>query len=176
MAADVILPDDNLNGVANSVITFLSFPPPAGVAPAAMNQGMLFAPGYFYYQDGTIPGTKIMRLPYATGDRKPSGPSTLVADISGTVSGTNIYTSSLHWPKTMDMAEDGSIYVANGSDQGEECLQPHKFVGGIVKIDPSKLGSFTFVAKGFRNPINVRCAKGHDQCFAVEPPSTTAAA
>ncbi len=164
MAADVILPDDNLNGVANSVITFLSFPPPAGQVGAAMNQGILFAPGYFYYQDGTPPGTKIMRLPYATGDRKPSGTAVQVADI-------NVYTSGLHWPKTLDRADDGSIYVGNGGDQGELCKEPHPFHGGILKIDSDPGGMFPNgqeIAQGFRNPINVRCAKGHDKCFALE--------
>jgi glucose/arabinose dehydrogenase len=160
-AAIFVLPDDNNDGVADAPsITFMSFPG----TPGAMNQGMLFACDSFYYQDGTPPGTKIMRLPYKTGDRTPSGTSVQVADING-------YTSPLHWPKTMDVADDGSIYVGNGGDQSEQCVSPHPFHGGIFKIDPAPGGANPTgvqIAKGFRNPIAVRCARGHNQCFALE--------
>jgi glucose/arabinose dehydrogenase len=130
----------------------------------SMNQGMLFTPGFFYYQDGTPPGTKIMRVPYANGDLKPSATPEVVADVNG-------YTSTLHWPKTLDVADDGSIYVGNGSDQGEGCVFPHPFHGGILKIDPAPGGpnpNGAQIAKGFRNPIAVRCARGKNQCFALE--------
>jgi glucose/arabinose dehydrogenase len=115
----------------------------------------MFAPGYLYYQDHT----KIMRTPYAPGDRKPSGMPTQIVDI-------NVYSSGLHWPKTFDMADDGTIYVANGGDQGEACDPAHPFHGGILKIDASANGAQ--VAKGLRNPINVRCSRGHNRCFALE--------
>ncbi len=165
LSAIVVLPDDDHDGVADATLTFLSFPkyPMAG----AMNQGMLFAPGFFYYQDGAAPGTKIMRVPYASGDRKPSGASEQVADLYG----PSIHTSFLHWPKTMDMADDGTIYVGNGSEQSEACVEPHLFVGGIFQIDPAPGGpnpNGKPVAQGLRNPIAVRCARGHDLCFAAE--------
>jgi glucose/arabinose dehydrogenase len=105
-----------------------------------------------------------MRMPYNTGDRKPSGASVQVADI-------NVYTSVLHWPKTMDIADDGTIYVGNGGDQGETCVTPHPFHGGILSIDPAPGGpnpNGVQIAKGFRNPIAVRCQRGHDHCFALE--------
>src|SRR6185437_11980407 len=140
--AFMILPDDDNDGVADKNLTFLSF------GNAAMNQGMTFATGYFFYQDGAPPGTKIMRMPYAAGDRMPSGTSEQVADI-------NVYTSGLHWPKTMDIADDGTIYVGNGGDQGESCVSPHPFHGGILSIDPAPGGpnpNGVQVAKGFRNP------------------------
>ena len=146
-AAVIILPDDDHDGVADSQITFLSGLP--------STQGMLFTNGYFYYQDGT----KIMRLPYQPGDRSPSGTSQQVADIT-------IYRSGLHWPKALDIADDGTIYVSNGGDQGEVCNPDHPFHGGILKLDGSPGGSP--VAKGFRNPISLRCARGHNRCFAVE--------
>ncbi len=159
LGAIVVLPDDNLDGVADTTITFLSF----GAFPAStMPTGMLFANGSFYYQDGTPPGTSILRMPYVTGDRKPSGPSQQVADIT-------VYTSPLHWPKSIDMADDGTIYVANGGDQSESCVASRPFHGGILKVDPTgaNMGGIQ-VAKGFRNPISVRCVKGHDRCFALE--------
>jgi hypothetical protein len=66
-SAYVVVPDYNMDGIGDSTFTYVSF------ASGSMNQGMLFTGGYFYYQDGTPPGTKIMRLPYASGDLKPSG-------------------------------------------------------------------------------------------------------
>jgi glucose/arabinose dehydrogenase len=156
--AIVVLPDDNLDGVADATITFLQF------GSGAMNQGLLFAPGFFYYQDGTPPGTKIMRMPYDVGDRMPSGMSEQVADVT-------VYTSGLHWVKTLDMADDGSIYVGNGGDQGEACDPTHPFHGGVLQIDAAPGGANPGgkqIAKGLRNPTAIRCAKGHDNCFALE--------
>jgi glucose/arabinose dehydrogenase len=149
--AIVVLPDDNLDGVADSTLMFI------GGMPAT--QGLLFANGYFYYQDGTAPGI-IRRMPYAPGQRAPSGVGEAVANIT-------VYTSGIHWPKTMDIADDGTIYVGNGGDQGETCDPTHPFHGGILKIDPNNIGGVE-VAKGLRNPINIRCVRGHNTCFALE--------
>jgi glucose/arabinose dehydrogenase len=165
LSAIVVLPDDDHDGVADATLTFLSFPK-LGMS-GAMSQGMLFAPGFFYYQDGAAPGTSIMRVPYASGDRKPSGASEQVASLFG----PGIHTSALHWPKTMDIADDGTLYVANASDQAEACVEPHVFVGGVYQIDPAPGGpnpNGKPIAQGLRNPIAIRCAKGHDQCFALE--------
>jgi glucose/arabinose dehydrogenase len=157
-SAFIILPDDNQDGVGDAPVTFLSF-----ASSGAMNQGMLFAPGYFYYQDG-VTGTQILRMPYVTGQRAPSAAGEMVANI-------NVYTSALHWPKTMDMADDGSIYVGNGGDQGESCDLSRPFHGGILKLDPAPGGpnpGGQQIAKGLRNPIAVRCRPGKDTCFALE--------
>ncbi|HEY3359191.1 MAG TPA: hypothetical protein VGQ83_38435, partial [Polyangia bacterium] len=151
-AAILALPDDNLDGVADQSIAFL------GSLPNTV--GLLFANGHLYYQDQT----KVMRLPYASGERSPSGPSEQVADIV-------YYSSALHWPKSMDIADDGSIYVGNGGDQGEACTVPHPFHGGIVQIDPAPNGPHPGgqpIVKGMRDPISVRCPRGHNRCFAIE--------
>ena len=156
--AFVILPDDNHDGLPEAPVTFLSF------GSGATNQGMLFAPGFFYFQGGTAPGTKIMRMPYNAGDRSPSDASVQVADIT-------VYTSTIHWPKTLDVADDGTIYVGNSGDQAEPCDPTHPFHGGILKIDPVPGGANpggVQVAKGFRNPIAVRCERGKNLCFALE--------
>ncbi len=145
--AIIVLPDDNKDGLADKQVTFLGNLP--------NTQGMLFIPGFFYYQDAT----KIMRVPYAPGNRTPAAASEVVADVT-------IYSSSLHWPKPIDVADDGTIYVGNGGDQGETCDPAHPFHGGILKLDGSPNG--TPVAKGFRNPINIRCSTGHNACFALE--------
>jgi glucose/arabinose dehydrogenase len=147
LSAIAVLPDDNHDGVGDSVLTYL------GSLPST--QGLLFAGGFLYYQDST----KIMRVPYAVGDRAASGASQEVADIT-------IYVSSAHWPKTLDIADDGTMYVGNGGDQGDVCDPLHPFHGGILSLDGTAGG--TPVAKGLRNPIAIRCARGHDLCFAVE--------
>jgi len=146
-AAIVILPDDDHDGIADAPITYLDGLP--------STQGMLFANDHFYYQDDT----KIMRVVYNEGDRTAPRPKEEVANIT-------IYNSRLHWPKALDVADDGTIYVTNGGDQGEACDSNHPFHGGILKLDGSPGG--TPVAKGFRNPISLRCSRGHNLCFAVE--------
>ena len=147
MSGVVIVPDDNLDGVGDTVLTFLDALP--------STQGLLFTGGYLYYQDGT----KILRTPFAPGDRAPSGTAAQVADIQ-------IYSSDTHWPKTLDVADDGTVYVSNGGDQGEACDPARPFHGGILKLDGTPGG--TPVARGLRNPFAVRCARGHDRCFALE--------
>lgn len=146
-AAIVVLPDDDHDGVADGITTFLDHIP--------STQGMLFTGGSFYYQNDT----RIMRLPYAAGERTPSGSAEEVANIT-------IYHSPLHWPKPLDVADDGTIYVGNGGDQGEPCDPTHPFHGGILALDGSPGGSP--VARGFRNPIAVRCPRGHNLCYAIE--------
>jgi glucose/arabinose dehydrogenase len=106
-----------------------------------------------------------MRLPYATGDRAPSAAAAQVADIS------TYDTSTVHWPRPLDVADDGTIYVGNAADEDSQCGTPHPFLGGILKIDPAPGGpnpNGVPVAKGFRNPISIRCEHGTGLCFAIE--------
>jgi glucose/arabinose dehydrogenase len=146
-SAILVLPDDNGDGYADSQHTFLSGLP--------STQGLLFTDSHFYYQDHT----QILRVPYQSGDRAPSAASELVADIQ-------VYSSDLHWPKALDQADDGSIFVGNGGDQSESCAEPHPFHGGILELDGTMGG--VQVAKGFRNPIAIRCEHGKNLCFAAE--------
>ncbi len=146
-SAIIVLPDDDGDGVADAPITFLSGLP--------NTQGMMFSPGYFHYQDHT----KIQRLAYKTGDRAPSGSPTTLIDIT-------VYEDGLHWPKGIDIADDGKIYVSNGGSQAEQCVTPHPFHGGVLLADGTPGG--TQVAQGLRNPMSVRCSRGHDKCFVTE--------
>ena len=95
----MVLPDDDHDGTADAVHTYLDGKP--------QTVGLLFSDGHLYYQDRT----RIMRVGYTPGDRTPSGASEEVANIGG-------YQSSLHWPKAIDQADDGTIYVTNGADEG----------------------------------------------------------
>ena len=142
-----VLPDDDFNGVADTSIEFIG-----GIRSV---QGILFNQGYFYYQDGP----SIRRVAYAAGDRTPKSAPELVVTIGAPQSGA-------HWPKVFDVAADGTLYVSNGSDQGEACMTTRPFHGGILAIDGTPGGRP--MAKGFRNPIALRCRRDKDVCLAVE--------
>ncbi|HEX8794005.1 MAG TPA: hypothetical protein VF765_23850, partial [Polyangiaceae bacterium] len=146
-SAIIVLPDDNKDGNADAPVTFLSGLP--------STQGLMFVQGFLYYQDGT----KVLRLPYTPGQRMGTGPGQTMIDVT-------VYSSGIHWPKTFDVADDGTVYVGNGGDQGESCVQPMPFHGGILKIDGTSDGAE--IAMGLRNPIAVRCSRGHNLCFALE--------
>jgi glucose/arabinose dehydrogenase len=146
-SAIVILPDDNNDGYADTTITFLNKLP--------STQGLMFVPGYFYYQNDT----QIMVMPYQSGQRTASAAGTVAANFT-------TYSDSLHWPKVIDVADDGTIYFTNGGDQLETCDTSRPFHGGILKIDGSPGGAE--VAKGLRNAIALRCQKGHNMCYALE--------
>jgi glucose/arabinose dehydrogenase len=154
LAAIVVVPDDNQDGVGDSESIF------KGGLPAT--QGLMFANSAFYFQNGT----EILSEPYVSGQRTDNGQSQELVDIT-------IYNSSLHWPKTLDISDQGEIYVGNGGDQGETCLEPDNtaasmpFHGGILQINGRQGGDP--IVKGLRNPIAVKCHRdGQNHCFATE--------
>jgi glucose/arabinose dehydrogenase len=151
LAQIVILPDDDGDGLADTNITWRSAKP--------ATQGLLFHNGSLYYQDGT----QIMREPYQSGDRSPTGTPVQVANVT-------FYRSSLHWPKTLDVSDDGTIYFSNGGDEGETCDLSRPFHGGILALDSTVAdGGARQIAKGLRNAIYVRCHRdGNNKCFATE--------
>jgi glucose/arabinose dehydrogenase len=146
--AIIDVPDDNADGYGDGNITFQSSLP--------STQGILFANSALYYQDATA----IMSVPYTSGERMNTGTPTQEINITA-------YSSSTHWPKTLDVADDGTIYVSNGGDQNETCVgMPHAFHGGVFAIDGTPDGRE--VASGFRNAMYLRCERGHDNCFVDE--------
>jgi glucose/arabinose dehydrogenase len=149
VGAILVLPDDDHDGLADSQIQFLP--------NMASSQGMTFANGYFYFQDHEI----IKRLPYAAGERTAPGNIETVTTISNTVAPQ----SADHWPKAVDVAQDGTVYVTNGSDQGETCRSTRTAIGAVFKAQPS---GPSLVMQGFRNPIALRCESDHDVCLVAE--------
>jgi glucose/arabinose dehydrogenase len=147
LSSIVVLPDDDHDGVAEAPLTFMS-----GLASV---QGLMFAGDTFYYQDGPT----IRSVAYHAGDRRPSA----VAQAFTTVPATQ---DGLHWPKVMDVAKDGTIYVTNGGSQGDQCMSTNPTRGSIFAVQPD--GSTSLVAKGFRNPIALRCENDHNVCLAAE--------
>ena len=66
-----------------------------------------------------------------------------------------VYVSQLHWPKTLDVADDGTIYVTNGGDQTEPCVPEHPFHGGVLEIDGTLAASpgLQGLSKPHRHPL-----------------------
>jgi glucose/arabinose dehydrogenase len=146
----VVLPDDDHDGVADSNLVF------ARSLPSI--QGLLFANGLLYYQDGST----IRSVAYHSGDRAPSGPAQVVTQFTSQVATQD----GLHWPKAMDIAMDGTIYIANGGSQSDQCLSTWPDRGAIFSLQTG--GGLTLVTKGFRNPIALRCETDHNVCLAAE--------
>jgi glucose/arabinose dehydrogenase len=147
LGAVVVLPDDNHDGFADSTLTFL------GSLDGV--QGLMFANSSLYFQSDQT----FEKVPFAPGDRMPSAAPTPYMTVAMPQSGD-------HWSKVIDVAQDGTIYVTNGSDQGEACLSTRPAVGAVLRVEAD--GSETVIAKGFRNPIALRCEKNHDVCMVVE--------
>jgi glucose/arabinose dehydrogenase len=149
LAAIQVVPDDNHDGVGDAQVTF------QGSLPET--QGLLFTPGFFYYQDGV----KIQQVPYASGQRTASGSPTTVMTVVQPQ-------SEIHWTKVMDQSDDGTIYVTNGGDEGDQCISTRPPLGVILKMDGTPNG--TVVARGYRNPIALRCHHGFGggACAATE--------
>jgi glucose/arabinose dehydrogenase len=147
LSSIVVLPDDNHDGLADGRSVFLSGLP--------SSQGILFAKGAFYYQDGPT----IRSVPYHTGDRQPSGAPQEVTTIMAPQDG-------LHWTKVMDIGQDGTIYVTNGGSQGDVCIAGNPARGAVFSLNAD--GTTSLVSKGFRNPIAFRCETSHNVCLAAE--------
>ena len=150
LSAIVIVPDDNHDGLGDTTITYR-----AGIPST---EGMLFANNSFYYQNDT----RILQEPYTTGQRAPLVTASQVANI-------NYYSSALHWPKTLDIADDGTIFVSNGGDEGEACDPARPAHGGIVALDSSADAGYRIISRGLRNAMFVKCHRdGHNGCYATE--------
>jgi glucose/arabinose dehydrogenase len=145
--AIVVLPDDDHDGVADSSALFL------GGLPST--QGLLFADGYLYFQDDTT----IRRVVYRTGDRTPAGQPEAVGEVT-------LLQAEEHWPKVLDRALDGTIYVTNGGPNDEDCTSTAAKNGAILRIGAD--GSTSPVVTGLRNPIALRCEAARNVCLAVE--------
>jgi glucose/arabinose dehydrogenase len=152
LGAIAVLPDDDHDGYADVYEAANAVVYVTGIDAV---QGMAFAGGKFHYQNDQ----KVYGVPYTAGDRMLVAPPTLEATITQ-------YYSATHWPRTMDADDTGTLYVTNGGDEGELCVQPAPFHGGILKVDGTAGGAP--VAQGLRNAIALRCQRGKNRCYALE--------
>jgi glucose/arabinose dehydrogenase len=143
----VVLPDDDRDGVADTNTVFLDQVPSI--------QGLLFANGLLYYQDGAT----LRGVAYRPGDRRPSAASAAIAVL-------DLPQDAVHWPKAFDIAEDGTLYVTNGGSQFDACLSTNPVRGAVVAVQPG--GTTRVVARGFRNPIALRCETARNVCLVAE--------
>jgi glucose/arabinose dehydrogenase len=148
-AGIVVLPDDDHDGNADANIDFLR-----GQLPSV--QGLMFANGYFYYQDNTT----VRRVPYQAGERPPTGASEVVTSMS------NWPQAYEHWPRVFDQAQNGTIYITNGGSQSDQCDPAWPVRGGVFQLNTD--GTTSTIAMGFRNPIAMRCESNHDVCLVAE--------
>ncbi|MGH7437247.1 MAG: hypothetical protein ACRENE_16345 [Polyangiaceae bacterium] len=163
LAEIVILPDDNGDGVADGAVVFLSRSASSlaktvkGGASLWETQGLLFADGSLYFQDGSL----IRRLPFEGSERRPAADPVTVIDMAAVVQ-----QATIHWPKALEAAADGTILVSNGGAQADPCRRTPELTGAIFKLRPNN--SVSLVARGFRNPIAIRCEPDHPVCLAIE--------
>jgi glucose/arabinose dehydrogenase len=155
VGAIVVLPDDDHDGFADTTLTFLGNLP--------QTQGLSFAAGYLYFQDQA----SLKRVAFKSGDRSPSASIETVT----TITAGDAQQFPVHWPKLVDVAKDGTVYFTNGSDQGEQCFSPAQTAqmpptGTIFKVATD--GTLSIVARGFRNPIAIRCEANLDVCLVAE--------
>ncbi len=147
VAGIIVAPDDDHDGVADENVTYLDQLP--------STQGLMFHGGYIYFQDGV----NIRRIPFNNGDLSPSGSAETVTTMT-------MPQAPEHWPKVFDVAQDGTLYVTNGGSQSDVCQSSRPVLGSIFAVQSD--GSTTEVAKGFRNPIAMKCEPDHDLCIALE--------
>ena len=113
-------------------------------------QGLLFARRLLL-----LPGRRRASCasPYTTGDLTPSGRPRR-RDIT-------IYDVAVaqHWPKTFDIARRRHHLRRQRRRPGRGLRSSPPVPGGILKVDGTRAAT-SEVAKGFRNPIAMRCERG----------------
>ncbi len=163
--AIVVLPDDNRDGVADSVTHYADraqYVPP-GTSPTDITtqtvHGLLFHDGHLYYtlQNGAY------RVAYAAGSRA-IAPGTAVETVANLM-------NSERWTHTLAASADGRIYVSMGIYGSSQCPYPDPGRGAILRVrnaptDATPPLTGEIVARGFRNPMYIRCQPWG--CYAAE--------
>ncbi len=172
--AILVLPDDNHDGKADSVLTFAGGSPRSGSSncaglegdPAnlACVHGLVFSDGYLYFTRSD----EVRRVPYKAGDRAaPAAPTELVA----TLGGAGI--PDIRWTHTLDRTKDGSLWVSRGRFDSSTCTQNEMATGAVFALHTEGNAVMPvmpeLVANGFRNPMYLRCSPAScGECYANE--------
>lgn len=171
--AIVVLPDDDGDGRADSVLTYAGPTPRKGSTCALLDadpnsfacvHGLLFSGGYLYFTRSD----EVRRFPYSAGQRTaPAGTSELVAKLGGTG------IEDVRWTHTLEQTKSGSIYVSRGRTDTSAC-SPEQMTRGAVftlHVEGSAPLPLTpeVMANGFRNPMYLRCSPSScGECYASE--------
>jgi glucose/arabinose dehydrogenase len=169
----VVLPDDNGDGRADSIVTFAGPFPRNGMGCGQLEgdpnnlscvHGLLFSGEYLYYTRSD----EVRRIPYTKGQRAASAtPSELVATLAGKT------ISDVRWTHTLEETKDGSIYVSRGRYDSTGCSNEEMSRGAVFAIHPQAKAPLPLnpevVADGFRNPMYLRCAPNScGDCYTSE--------
>ena len=169
----IVLPDDDHDGKADSVLTYVGDSPRNGMSCATLENdpnnmscvhGILFADGYLYFTRSD----EVRRVAYNAGDRAiGSKASELVAKLGGAG------ISDVRWTHTLEQHKDGSILVSRGRSDTTECSPEEMTRGAVfalhVEVKPTLPLVPDLIADGFRNPMYLRCSPTScDDCFASE--------
>lgn len=155
ISAIAVLPDDNRDGVADAVSRYAELTSGVpGFGDFQSVHGILFANNFMYFsvQNGVyrVPFTGTERR-VATGVRPE-----VVADLS----------DSERWTHTLAQGPDGTVYVSMGIYGSSQCPYPSPRRAAVLAIGAGHSTMGDIVARGFRNPMYIRChAWG---CYAAE--------
>jgi glucose/arabinose dehydrogenase len=172
--AIMVLPDDDHDGRADSVLTFAGPFPRNGVGSCAVLEvdpnniscvhGLLFNGDYLYFTRGD----EIRRFPYAKGARAAVSPaSELVASLGGAG------VPDMRWTHNLEQHPNGSVYVSRGRFESSVCSPVERKKGAVLAVHIEGKAALPLepemVADGFRNPMYMRCAPNScGDCYASE--------
>ena len=145
-SAIVVLPDDNHDGVADRVARYVdTVPGVPGLSDLVHVHGLLFANDalYFTVESG------VFRVPFRAGDRA------LAAGVTPTAVAS--LTDSVRWTHTLARGADGTIYVSMGNYGLFACPAANPRQGSVLAIGTGHPMDGDVVARGFRNPMYIRC-------------------
>lgn len=174
LGAIVVLPDDDHDGKADSVVTYAgSFPRNGNTSCGPLESdannlacvhGLLFTGGYLYFTRSN----EVRRVPYAAGDRAmPAAPSELVSTLGGMV------VPDVRWTHTLEATRDGSIWVSRGRSDTSACSAEEMAAGAVLSLRVDATTKLPVkpevVADGFRNPMFLRCSPSScGDCYTAE--------
>jgi glucose/arabinose dehydrogenase len=171
--AILVLPDDNGDGRADSVLTFAGGSPGGGNSCATLEtspdnlacvHGLVFSGGYLYYTRSD----EVRRVAYTAGTRSvAAGSSELVAILGGAA------INDIRWTHTLDETKDKSLWVSRGRFDSSTCSTTEMETGAVFSLAVQNKAAMPvvpeLVANGFRNPMYVRCSPAScGDCYASE--------
>lgn len=151
IGAIVVMPDDNHDGVADSEISYLDIMSRRELETV---HGLLFHNGNLVYTSAN----EVYQVPYTNGDRHPGAGSVIVpvADL----------TDAERWTHTLTVQGD-TILVSMGIYGASQCPIANPRQGAVLAIGPGHPMMGDIVARGFRNPMYIRC-QPWGTCYAAE--------
>ena len=145
-----LLSDDDHDGVAESHV-FLSALDANGTKPTEVH-GLALGGGFLYF---TTKAT-VWRTPYVDGQRAATG---LPEDLGLPA----VFATGGRWTHGLARSVGGTLYTSRGGYATCGAATPP---GDINTIGDA--GALTTVAKGFRNPMYLRCHRTDEVCAAME--------